>query len=459
LPAPYSYHPQTRGGGPTPAPAPASLRKGFMTKVCLAITANHDKVDRDFMMHLVTLERPSDTMVSLRGSHIKAVSLNEHVAEAANNGCSHVFFMDVDMNFPPWTLYKLMSHKLPIVTGLYHLKSTPYSPIMGWISSSGVAVNGRGRQWKEDYYPLPKDALVQIDWCGIGCLLVDMDVFNKIWYPPFRDEWDMELGNRRKGHDVIFCEEARKAGYKIFADTSVDVMHIGRAIVSRAWAETYHRCGMDAELLKTVNAYSMEPAWWNEKWMKSLVKRLECPYRSLIKALMALIPPKSSVIDLGCGDGSLLRFMKELNSCDVYGVDFSSVAIRTLAEKGVPGEVADLRAYNPNGRRAHTVILSHVLEHMTTENAGRLVKTVSDLATDQAMIVVPEESELWYEHTVKYTEDSLRRITSPHFDSVNIFKVERDEPVSVTGSTCHIVAHCRKAKAGGSDEVSPAVTG
>lgn len=430
-----------------------------MPKVCIAITANHDKVDRDFMMHLVTLERPSDTMVSLRGSHIKSVSLNEHLTEAANNGCSHIFFMDVDMNFPPWTLHKLMSHNLPIVTGLYHLKSTPYSPIMGWISSDGMAVNGRGRRWKDDYYPLPKDSLVQIDWCGIGCLLVDMNVFNKIWFPPFRDEWDVEEGNRKKGHDVIFCEEARKAGYKIFADTSVDVMHIGRMIVSRTWAETYHRCNMDTELIKTVKSYSMEPAWWNEKWMKSYVKRQETPYRSLIKVLVSRIPNNVSVIDLGCGDGSALRLIKELNRCDVYGIDFSQVAIRNLASKNIPGEVVDLRTYNPNGRRAHTVILSHVLEHMTVENAGRLVKTVSDLSMDQAFIVVPEESELWYEHTVKYDEASLRSITSPHFDSVDIFKVDRDSPVSVTGSKCHIVAHCHKAKAAEADEAPAAITG
>ena len=425
----------------------------------MAITANHDKVDRDFMMNLVTLEKPCEIVISLRGEHIKSASLNEHVTQASNHGCSHIFFMDVDMSFPPWTLYMLMSHNLPIVSGLYHLKSTPYSPIAGWVDSDGHAVNGNGRSWKEDYCPLPDNSLVQVDWCGIGCLLVDMDVFNKIWFPPFRDEWDVEEGKRHKGHDVIFCEEVRKAGYKIFVDTHTDLMHIGRSVVSKAWIETYHRCRMDEELLKTVKGYSQEPTWWDEKWMGSLAKPHEMGYRSLIKEFVARIPMRSSVIDMGCGDGSALRLLREMNACDVYGMDFSNTVMNILRKKKIPCEKVDLRNYSPNGRKADTVILSHVLEHMPDhDSAVRLVKTVSDMAIDQAFIVVPDEKELWYEHALRFDESSLRDITAPYFASVEISNIERDI-VTQYDSHYHIMAHCRKSAASGSDEVSGAITG
>lgn len=430
-----------------------------MPKVCLAITANHDKVDRDFMMHLVTLQKPCETMVSLRGEHIKSASLNEHVAAASDAGCSHIFFMDVDMNFPPWTLYKLMSHKLPVVTGLYHLKSTPYSPIMGWVNERGEPINGNGRRWKDDYCPLPPNALVEVHWCGIGCLLVEMDVFNKIYFPPFRDEWNLEAGKRHKGHDVIFCEAVRKAGYKVFADTSVDVMHIGRQMVSRTWVETYHRLRMDEELLKTVNEYSLEPAWWDEKWTSSMREGVESCYRPVVRELLHRVPPRASVIDLGCGDGATLRLLKNLNDCDVYGIDFSDTVMKILDKKGIPHEKADLRNYSPNGRRAHTVILSHVLEHMKDDQeADRLVKTVSDLATDQAFIVVPEEPELWYEHCRLYDEDKLLAAVSPYFESVEIIKAKRDK-VMANNSKHHIIAHCHKAKTAVADEATAAVTG
>jgi SAM-dependent methyltransferase len=427
-----------------------------MPKLCLAVTANHDKIDRDFMMHLVTLQKPCDFVVSLKGEHIKSASLNAHVTEASNSGCSHILFMDVDMNFPPWTLTRLMSHNLPVVTGLYHLKSTPYSPIMGWSNADGVAINGNGRPWKYDYCPLPKNSMVEIHWSGIGCLMVDMDVFNKVYFPPFHDEWDMESGMRHKGHDIIFCEAVRKAGYKIFADTSVDVMHIGRAIVSRAWAETYHRVNMDAELLKTVNQYSLEPTWWDERWMGPLTQKKEMGYAKVIQEFIARIPKQASVIDLGCGDGTALRALRDINQCDVYGMDFSGVSMVILQEKGIPGEKADLRTYSPNGRRAHTVILSHVLEHMT--DADRLVRMVSDMATDQAFIVVPDDKDLWYEHCTKYDVDSLRAAVAPHFDHVEVYQIKRDSG-AIRASEHHIVAHCHKHPPVEADEVNTGITG
>jgi len=431
-------------------------------KVCLAITANHDKVDRDFMMHLVTLIKPTpDWIVSLRGEHIKSASLNEHVAQAANSGCSHIFFMDVDMNFPPWTLARLMSHNAPVVTGLYHLKSTPYSPIMGWASKEGYAVNGNGRLWKDDYCAMPRDQLVEIHWCGIGCLLVDMDVFNKIYYPPFKDIWNEEEGKRQKGHDVIFCEEVRKAGYRIFADTSVDVTHIGRAIVNRAWVETYHRCNMDQELFKTINSYSVEPVWWDEMWFKNLDSGCERDPRVLLKELTPRIPTGVSVIDLGCGDGQVLRVLKQLNSCDVYGMDFSETAIRILGTKGIKGEVADLRKYEANGRRAHTVIMSHVLEHMTEEHVDHVVKLASDMAEEQAFIIVPQEKRLWYEHAKLYDEEELRKAVAPHFPHVEVYKILGSKAAMehLGYKYKHVIAHCHKHPPVCAEEAAPAATG
>jgi SAM-dependent methyltransferase len=182
---------------------------------------------------------------------------------------------------------------------------------------------------------------------------------------------------------------------------------------------------------------------------------------------MPLIPEKATVLDIGCGDGGLLRILKEEKACDVYGLDFSFVSIDTLKAKGIPGEVADLRTYEVNGRRAHTVILSHVLEHITDPYVDRVVKLVSDSATDQAFIIVPKEDTMWYEHVRKYNMDTLRTAVAPYFDSVDISLVER-ESVGPSGARDHIMAHCHKISAsrsedrrrpGGSDEVSTGITG
>ena len=42
---------------------------------------------------------------------------------------------------------------------------------------------------------------------------------------------------------------------------------------------------------------------------------------AFIKCIAQLIPPKSRVLDLGCGDGALLSYLQEYRGCSGYGVE------------------------------------------------------------------------------------------------------------------------------------------
>ncbi len=42
---------------------------------------------------------------------------------------------------------------------------------------------------------------------------------------------------------------------------------------------------------------------------------------AFIKCIAQLIPPKSRVLDLGCGDGALLSYLQEHRGCTGYGVE------------------------------------------------------------------------------------------------------------------------------------------
>ncbi len=42
---------------------------------------------------------------------------------------------------------------------------------------------------------------------------------------------------------------------------------------------------------------------------------------AFIKCIAQLIPPKSRVLDLGCGDGALLSYLQEHQGCTGYGVE------------------------------------------------------------------------------------------------------------------------------------------
>lgn len=420
-------------------------------KLCIGITSNHDHLDRAFMMHLLHLIKPRRYYITLAGYHIKSASLNEHVTIAGNEDCTHILFLDVDMQFPVETIPKLLAHRKDIVSGLYHLKETPYSPICGWVNQNGDAVNGNGRMWKEDYCPLPENQLVDIHWAGIGCLLVDMKVFDRIYFPPFKDIWNDELGVRQKGHDVLFCENARKAGCQVFVDTSVDCTHLGKLHVSKTWVDTYHRLDMDHEILKTIRSYSAERQWWDDKWGMNQVRKTLRVSPHITSFIENHVPPDASVADLGCGDGWIMeQFHKRGNP--VYGFDFSQTGIQYLKDRGMDGEVVDLRTWSPNGHRYHTVILSHVLEHMRDED--RIMATVRDMTQEQAFVVVPKEKQLFVmEHLRLYDEESLLKVASRHFEDVTVALVHRP------GDRFYgdLIAHCRKPRR--SDEVTRGSSG
>ncbi|OHC82654.1 MAG: methionine biosynthesis protein MetW [Sideroxydans sp. RIFOXYB12_FULL_59_6] len=52
-------------------------------------------------------------------------------------------------------------------------------------------------------------------------------------------------------------------------------------------------------------------------------------------AIAAWIPQGSSVLDLGCGDGSLLRYLRETREVRGYGVEISDKKIATCIANGV----------------------------------------------------------------------------------------------------------------------------
>jgi len=52
-------------------------------------------------------------------------------------------------------------------------------------------------------------------------------------------------------------------------------------------------------------------------------------------AIAAWIPKGASVLDLGCGDGSLLRYLKETRSVHGYGVEISDLDIVSCIANGV----------------------------------------------------------------------------------------------------------------------------
>ena len=53
-----------------------------------------------------------------------------------------------------------------------------------------------------------------------------------------------------------------------------------------------------------------------------------------INIFLSIIKNKKNVLDIGCGDGELLRNLKKKKQCNCYGIDFSQNLIR-VAQKNL----------------------------------------------------------------------------------------------------------------------------
>jgi len=78
-----------------------------------------------------------------------------------------------------------------------------------------------------------------------------------------------------------------------------------------------------------------------------------------------VIDAGSSVLDIGCGDGSTLQYLKEKKNIAGYGLDISQEAVEMAKQKGIKAAVADITRLEFNiEKKFDYIILSEVIEHV-----------------------------------------------------------------------------------------------
>jgi hypothetical protein len=143
------------------------------------------------------------------------------VERALASGATHILWLDSDMRFPKDTLSVLLGHEKDIVAANYTSRRQPYFP---------VAENGQGQK----LYVGPSAAgLVEVAHVGLGCMLVDTEVYAHMKRPFFALGYNAKE-NEFAGEDVYFCRQAKKAGFVTYIDNELSkvVGHTGEVTVT-----------------------------------------------------------------------------------------------------------------------------------------------------------------------------------------------------------------------------------
>lgn len=204
-----------------------------MSKVRLGIGVPlvDDKVHSQFLDSWIKMERPD--FIYLRPDHRGPIDelRNRLTTQALDMGCTHIIMMDTDQEYPVDTITKLLARDLDAVGAVVYRRYPPFDPIM------------YRRESTQGYCHVPEEEmfsgdLVEVDATGCGCLMFKTKVFFDIPQPWF-EFMPIDGDFAKMGEDIGFCAKLRKAGYKIFVDTSIEVEHLALMSINRSGFEIY----------------------------------------------------------------------------------------------------------------------------------------------------------------------------------------------------------------------------
>lgn len=164
-----------------------------------------------------------DNAFSMQIGGYKPHGLNNLIKDAKQIKATHLLNIDADMIFPPDALEKLLKADKDIVGVNYrqrgnHQDQDAPSSVTKFPNKDNT---GYRRVLEKDF----PEELFECGAVGLGLTLIKIEVFDKLPFPWFHTTETEENGHSTE--DIVFCKEAREAGFEVWCDPTIEMKHIG----------------------------------------------------------------------------------------------------------------------------------------------------------------------------------------------------------------------------------------
>lgn len=170
--------------------------------------------------------------------------------------------------------------------------------------------------------------------------------------------------------------------------------------------------------------------YWDSVWEK---ESIDVPdfrlYFKKFSTIISVTPPKSKVLDLGCGLGILMERLVKEKGCDVSGIDISNNAVECIIKKGMKAKQGKIPPIPYQNETFDVVIATELLEHFNKPTL--ILKEMYRVVKKSGMVIVsvPENHgpDTNREHVKTYTYDSLENLISKITGDYKIIKIKEEK--------------------------------
>jgi GT2 family glycosyltransferase len=186
-------------------------------KILIGVTCYRTILARTANTILDIVRKYPDVGVVFQNGVFVHENMNNLVKYAQEDKCSHIFFVEHDMVFPPDTLDRLLEQDKDIIAASYNYRCLPPTPMIYQKGDDGLF------RMTYDIWP---DKTFKCYGVPTGCTLIKMSVFDKISYPYFFFNYTQD-GKLESSQDIYFCKKANEAGIEVWCDPTINIKHIG----------------------------------------------------------------------------------------------------------------------------------------------------------------------------------------------------------------------------------------